>query len=570
VREAYGQNEEAGGYFFPKKERSRREARGAKLRALSAVYRLEWAIFAQIYSNIPDYPLVRVRFAPSPTGPLHIGGVRTALFNYLFAKKHGGKFILRIEDTDQNRFVPGAENYILESLKWLGLQLDESVEIGGPYGPYRQSDRRETYLEYARLLLERGGGYYAFDTEEELKALRDEYERRGDTFKYDYQTRKTLRNSLSLAPEEVEALLAAGHPYVVRLLVPGDRTLTFRDAVRGEVSYETKDLDDKVMLKADGMPTYHLANVVDDRLMAITHVIRGEEWLPSTPTHVLLYEFFGWRDEMPTFAHLPLLLKPTGKGKLSKRDGLDGGFPVFPLDWTDPASGETVSGFRGKGFLPEATLNFLALLGWNPGTEQEIFTLEELVQAFTLEQVSSHGARFDIKKAEWFNQQYLIRMSEEQLVPLVGKVLADHGHAPDADFLRTYTALFRERVTHLGDFFTAGYYLLEPLRGYDEAEWQKKVLKKWSAERAVLFAELGTRLENLTDFTAENVQTSVETFVSDKGLGFGDVLPALRLAVSGTLQGPPVFEIMALLGQFQSVSRWAAFIGCCVQRHAAG
>ncbi len=514
--------------------------------------------------------MVRVRFAPSPTGPLHIGGVRTALFNYLFAKKNGGQFILRIEDTDQNRVVPGAERYILDSLKWLGLDLDESVEIGGPYGPYRQSERKSTYAEYAKTLVEKGGGYYAFDTEEELRAVREDCERRGEVFKYDYETRKKMRNSLALSPGETAELLSNGHPYVIRLRVPEDRTLTFRDVVRGEVSFQTKDLDDKVMFKADGMPTYHLANVVDDRLMRITHVIRGEEWLPSTPTHVFLYHSFGWQDEMPVFAHLPLLLKPTGKGKLSKRDGLDGGFPVFPLDWTDPASGETVAGFRGRGFLPEATLNFLALLGWNPGTEREIFSLDELAEVFSLEQVSSHGARFDIKKAEWFNQQYLIHKPIEELLPLVRQVLADNGHTPDEDFLRTYTALFRERVTHLNDFFSAGFYLLEPLRTYDEADWQKKVLKKWTPERALLFSELGTRLENLRSFTATDIQAAVEEFAADKSLGFGDLLPALRLATSGTLQGPPVFEIMALLGQFQAVARWVDFVGRSIERQRAG
>lgn len=507
--------------------------------------------------------MVRVRFAPSPTGPLHIGGVRTALYNYLFARKHGGTFILRIEDTDQNRFVPGAEAYIGNALKWLGLEPDEGVERGGPYAPYRQSDRKAIYRAYAEQLVASGHGYYAFDTEEALKAIRDEHEKRGETFKYDFNTREKLHNALTLPEGEVVRLLAEDHPHVIRLKVPANETVRLRDVVRGEVVYETKELDDKVMLKTDGMPTYHLANVVDDRLMKITHVIRGEEWLPSTPTHVLLYRAFGWENEMPAFVHLPLLLKPTGKGKLSKRDGLEGGFPVFPLDWADPNSGDTVKGFQGHGFLPAATVNFLALLGWNPGTEQEIFTLDELVEAFTLENVSNHGARFDIKKAEWFNQQYLLRMGEEELLPLVRGVLSEKGHAPDEAFLRTFTGLLRERVTHVSDFYENGYFLLEPLRGYDEAELQKKVLKKWDAERAALLAEMGDRLAGLSAFDTETVKSSVEGFVAEKGLGFGDVLPGLRLATSGTLQGPPVFDMMALLGQAEAVARWRAFLDYC-------
>lgn len=502
--------------------------------------------------------VVRVRFAPSPTGPLHIGGVRTALYNYLFARQHKGAFILRIEDTDQNRFVPGAEEYIGNSLKWLGIEPDEGVEKGGQYGPYRQSDRKAMYMEYALQLVASGNAYYAFDTEDELKALREKAESESRTFKYDAESRVGLRNSLNMSADECQKLLENGTPWVIRLKVPANETVSFNDLIREHVSFNTHDLDDKVMMKADGMPTYHLANVVDDHTMAITHVIRGEEWLPSTPTHVLLYRAFGWEDTMPQFVHLPLLLKPNGKGKLSKRDGATFGFPVFPMDWV--SLGDAVAGFKGWGYLPEATINFLAMLGWNDGTEKEIFSLDELVEAFSFERVSKQGAQFNIEKAKWFNQQYILHMDEAALAMLAAEELKVIGVELSQDQLLRYVRMFRERVTFMPDFRMVGSYLFGEIISFDQESFDKKIMKKWDAEKSAKFGQLQSQLSASTDFSADGVKAVVDHFVAESGLGFGDVLPFLRMALSGTLQGPAVFDMAEFLGKDETVARIAALV----------
>ena len=497
---------------------------------------------------------VRVRFAPSPTGALHIGGVRTALYNYLFARKHGGVFILRIEDTDQTRYVPGAEAYIIESLRWLGLLPDEGPGFGGNYGPYRQSERKDIYRQYAQQLIEAGQAYYAFDTPEELEAAREAAKAAGNhTWKYDAAARSSMQNSLTLPPAEVESRLASGDPDVVRLLVPADETIRFQDLIRGDVSFQGTELDDKVILKSDGMPTYHLANIVDDRLMEVTHVIRGEEWLSSTAHHVLLYRFLGWEREMPAFAHLPLILKPSGKGKLSKRDGDKLGMPVFPLSWEGETESDSFTGFREFGFDPRAVLNFLAFLGWNPGTEQEIFSLEELGQAFSIEGIGKAGARFDFDKAKWFNQQYIMATPDEELAKAVRPIIEAHGHRPDDAFLTAFCGLMKERVVLYPDFWTNAYYFFEDVREFD----QKTIRKKWRPESRPLFEQLRDRLraagpEAWAD--EAGVKLTVETFMQDNELKFGDVLPILRVALSGTMQGPAIFPMMVLLGK-EEVSR---------------
>jgi glutamyl-tRNA synthetase len=495
---------------------------------------------------------IRVRFAPSPTGPLHIGGVRTALYNYLFAKKHNGTFILRIEDTDQGRYVPGAEDYIIESLNWAGLKLDEGPGIGGDYGPYRQSERKVMYGEYAQKLVNAGWGYYAFDTPEELDAKREAEKEKGNhSFKYGSQTRGEMRNSLTLSKAEVEALLSQNTPYTIRLKVPENETVIVNDLIRGEVSFQSNELDDKVMLKADGMPTYHLANIIDDYSMKISHVIRGEEWLPSTAHHVLLYRAFGWEDVMPKFAHLPLILKPTGKGKLSKRDGAKLGMPVFPLKWDDPNPEDSFQGFRDFGFDPAAMINFLAFLGWNPGTEQEIFSLEELCQAFSIENVGKSGARFDFDKAKWFNQQYIMSKSGEELVKDVRPTIEENGHHVSDDFLAKVCDLLKERVTFFNDFWEASYYLFEDVKSYEE----KMIRKKWKPDNQAKFDVLYGVLENLNDFTATGIESAVKGFMEENELGFGQVLPILRLSMSGTMKGPGIFEVMELLGKQKVLER---------------
>ncbi len=488
----------------------------------------------------------RVRFAPSPTGALHIGGVRTALYNYLLAKKLGGTFILRIEDTDQTRYVPGAEDYILEALSWLDIRLDEGPGVGGDYGPYRQSERESMYKEYAIKLVENGHAYYAFDTPEELDERRNAEKAKGNhNFKYDHSVRKEMRNSLTIDADEVKRMLEYGTPYTIRLMVPTDETVAFNDIIRSDVKFSSNELDDKVMLKADGMPTYHLANVVDDYLMKITHVIRGEEWLPSTAHHVLLYKFLGWEDAMPQFAHLPLILKPTGNGKLSKRDGAKLGIPVFPLSWDSEKEEDSFKGFREFGFLPEAVLNFLAFLGWNPGTEEEFFRLDDLIQAFDLNKVSKGGARFDFDKAKWFNQQYIINSDTNTLLGLV-RPLADAKQIDCTDeYLSKCIDLMKERVQFLPDFLEVGYYLFEKVRNYEE----KPIRKKWKPEQRPMFEELLEDLLSLENFESASIETSIKTFMAKYELGFGNVLPFLRIGMAGTMKGPGVFEMMELLGK---------------------
>ena len=494
---------------------------------------------------------VRVRFAPSPTGALHIGGLRTALYNYLFARRNGGTFILRIEDTDQKRYVEGAERYIIDSLDWAGILPDEGPEIGGNYGPYRQSERRDLYRKYTQHLLDSGQAYYAFDTEDELDARREREKAAGNhNFRYDAATRGDMRNSLSVGREETERLLAADTPYVVRLRVDPGQMVHIKDIVRGDVAFRSEEVDDKVLMKADGLPTYHLANVVDDHLMEISHVIRGEEWLPSTALHVLLYRAFGWEKSMPQFAHLPLLLKPNGKGKLSKRDGQQLGFPVFPLDWGAEGA-ERLSGFREAGFLPTATVNFLAFLGWNPGTEQEIFSLRELTEAFDLDRINKSGAQYDFEKAKWYNQQYLIATTDESLGPRVVAVFAENGYPISQELGATVAGLLKERVHTIAEFFEQGVYFVARVGINDE----KTARKKWKPDNRPVFEKLKNRLAEITDWRAATIKETTVTFMGDHGLGFGAVLPILRLAVSGTVSGPDAFAILEAVGREETVAR---------------
>lgn len=498
---------------------------------------------------------VRVRFAPSPTGPLHIGGVRTALFNYLFAKKHGGTLILRIEDTDQNRYVEGAEAYIREALQWCGIVFDEGPGNETPYSPYRQSERKHLYRQYAEALLASGNGYYAFDTAEELETYRKEHEEKGKTFIYNGHNRLKLKNALSLPEEEVMRLIEVGAEYVIRFKSPQDEALVFHDVIRGDITIDTNVLDDKVLYKSDGMPTYHLANIVDDHLMEITHVIRGEEWLPSLALHVLLYRAFGW--DMPVFAHLPLLLKPTGNGKLSKRDGDKLGFPVFPLAWTDPETGQTSRGYREDGYFPEAVRNFLALLGWNPGTEQELFSMEELISLFNLERVHKSGARFDPEKIKWFNHHYLQQKTDAELADAFLPVLPSKsgGKVKDGDFHTDYVAkvisLLKERATFSSDFWELGHYFFLPPSNYDA----KAVGKYWKPETVALLAKLCLVLKGVEDFLAPVLESVIKDCLVLNGGNFGQLMPALRLALVGSLQGPQVLDIMALLGKAETLNR---------------
>lgn len=487
---------------------------------------------------------IRTRFAPSPTGPLHMGGVRTALYCYLFAKKNNGDFLLRIEDTDQTRFVPGAEEYIIETLKWCGIEPNEGQGFGGNFGPYKQSERKEMYRQYAEMLIEKGDAYYAFDSSEELEAWRENMKSQGNPSpKYDPITRQYLKNSTTLSADEVKRRLEAGDEWVIRYKMPRNEEIKFQDTIRGWVSFQSAQLDDKVLLKSDGMPTYHLANVVDDRLMEITHVIRGEEWLPSTPLHVMLYKSFGL--EMPEFAHLPLILKPDGKGKLSKRDGDRLGFPVFPLNWTDPETSEKSVGYKERGFLPEAFINMLALLGWNSGTEQEIFTLDELIQAFSLEKVGKSGARFDFEKTKWFNQQYIKNKTDEELAELTAPLFVEAGYKAETKTLQTICGLIKERATYIHEFPTMGYYFFEDVKDYDTATFAKK----WNKENEAKFVELKESFLKLNDYEAENIEATVKAFMEANGLGFGQVLPILRIAITGIMQGPPIFSVMELIGK---------------------
>ncbi len=494
---------------------------------------------------------VRTRYAPSPTGFQHIGGIRTALYCYLFTRKVGGSFILRIEDTDQNRYVPGAEEYIVESLKWCGIECDEGTHVGGDYGPYRQSDRKATYGIYAQQMLDSGHAYFAFDTPKELTAKRKEYEAQKQVFKYGPDTRMGMKNSLSLPKEEVDALLSSNAPHVVRLKIPADQEVIVNDLVRGEVKVSSNVIDDKILLKGDGMPTYHLANVVDDHLMEITHVIRGEEWLPSTPLHVLLYRALGWEDTMPKFAHLPLILRPTGKGKLSKRDGDKMGFPVYPLAWKHPLRDESSNGYREMGFYPEAFVNLLAFLGWNPGTTQEIFSMDELIEAFSIDRIGKSGARFDWDKAQWFSQQYLKEKSGEELAASALEAAPEAYQNVDKDFLAAACDLMKERITFIHDIWEKGYFFFEAPKEYD----RKVVRKKWKADRIPLFHQLKDQFAALEDFTTENVEVTIKAFMAEHGLGFGDVLQVFRVMMAGTKSGPPIFEMAALLGKAEVVKR---------------
>ena len=507
---------------------------------------------------------LRVRFAPSPTGPLHIGGVRTALYNYLLAKKHKGTFILRIEDTDQTRYVPGAEQYIKEALEWLGLHPDEGPDQGGSFGPYRQSDRKALYRKYADDLVRNGKAYYAFDSDASLAELRLEYESRKETFKYSAVNRDGLDNSLSMDKDALEKRLQSGDPYTIRLKVEPHQKVVVRDLIRGEVVFDSSELDDKIMLKSDGMPTYHLANIVDDHLMKITHVIRGEEWLPSTAHHVLLYEAFGWKEVMPQFAHLPLILKPNGKGKLSKRDGAKFGIPVFPLEWSPEGDQEQFPGFREFGFLPEAVNNFLAFLGWNPGTEQELFSLSQLIDAFSVERINKSGARFDYDKAKWFNQQYISGCEVSKLAELVKPVLEAHGHSPEQPFLSAFCSLMKERVQTIPEFWDKGYYFFEEVKEYDD----KTVKKKFKPERKALYSELVDRIAAINSWNAQDIEAEVKSFMADHELGFGDVLPILRIALAGTMKGPGVFEMAELLGKAEVLDRLNKGIAYAENYHA--
>lgn len=494
---------------------------------------------------------VRVRFAPSPTGALHIGGVRTALYNYLLAKKMGGTFILRIEDTDQTRYVPGAEDYIREALKWCGIELDEGPGIGGDYGPYRQSERKSIYGAYAQQLIDGDHAYYAFDTADELTQMRNEYESRKEVFRYDGVTRMQLKNSLTLSKEEVEKRINSGAPYTIRLKVPTGEAVHINDLIRGKVTFQTNELDDKIMLKGDGMPTYHLANIVDDHKMEISHVIRGEEWLPSTAHHVLLYRAFGWEEAMPQFAHLPLILKPTGKGKLGKRDGNKFGFPVFPLSWNGKTEEDSFTGFREFGFDPQAVLNFLAFLGWNPGTEQEIFSLEDLCGAFSLERIGKSGARFDFEKAKWFNQQYIMATDNAALADQLTPMVKAKGYEVDAAYLTAFCGLMKERVSLLPEFLANGYYFFEPVQNYEE----KPIRKKWRLDRRPGLLDLNASLNALETYDATAIETQVKSFMETNEMGFGDILPFLRIALTGSMKGPSIFDVMALLGKKEVSNR---------------
>ncbi len=491
---------------------------------------------------------VRVRFAPSPTGALHIGGVRTALYNYLFAKQHGGDLVFRIEDTDSNRFVPGAEEYIIESFKWLGIKFDEGVSFGGNYGPYRQSERRTIYRQYVDQLLANGKAYIAFDTPDELEAKRNEIK----NFQYDAHTRMQMRNSLAMPKAEVDALIADGKQYVVRFLVQPGEEVHVNDMIRGDVVIKSDILDDKVLYKsADELPTYHLANIVDDHLMEITHVIRGEEWLPSAPLHVLLYRAFGWEDTMPRFAHLPLLLKPDGKGKLSKRDGDRLGFPVFPLEWHDPKTGDVSNGFRESGYFPEAVINFLALLGWNPGTEQELFTLDELVEAFDIQKCSKAGARFDYQKGIWFNHEYMLKKSDTEIAKLFAPIVAGNGVDETMERITKVVSMMKDRVNFVRELWPlCSFFFIAPME-YDE----KTVRKRWKENSAQVMAELADVIEGIEDFSIENQEKVVFAWVENKGYKLGDVMNAFRLALVGIGKGPGMFDITAFLGKEETLVR---------------
>ncbi len=495
---------------------------------------------------------VRVRFAPSPTGALHIGGVRTALYNYLLARKHNGTMILRIEDTDQNRYVPGAEDYIINALNWVGIQIDEGVGKGGPHAPYRQSERKSIYKQYAQQLVDEGNAYYAFDTEQDLEAMREQLKAAGDANQqYGSGSRMQMNNSLTLKKEEVDNKLAAGDAYVIRLKVPANQEVRLTDLIRGEVVVNSSQIDDKVLMKSDGMPTYHLANVVDDYLMKISHVIRGEEWLPSAPLHVLLYQFLGWKNEMPQFAHLPLLLKPDGNGKLSKRDADRMGFPIFPLTWTDPATQELATGFKETGFLPEALINFLAFLGWNPGTEKEIFSMTELVEAFSLERIGKAGAKFDIQKAQWFNQHYLRSKSDKELADYLLASLTSEGISCSHEKAEKICFALRERITFPRDLWEQGKIFFSAPTTFD----QQIVAKKWNLDAVRTLRGFIEEIKVTQPFSADAAKLSLEKVTGELGIKTGQILQPLRMSITGGASGPDLMLTMEILGKEETVNR---------------
>ena len=495
---------------------------------------------------------VRVRFAPSPTGPLHIGGVRTALYNFLFAKKNNGELILRIEDTDQSRFVEGAEDYIIDSLKWCGINFDESVLHSGDYGPYRQSERKSIYYKYAQLLIESGNAYYAFDTTEDLDDMRERMKKAGvPSPQYNTITRNSMKNSISLSKDEVQSRLDNGEKYVIRIKMPRNEEVRLHDLIRGWVVVNTNNMDDKVIYKSDGMPTYHLANVVDDYLMNISHVIRGEEWLPSAPLHVLLYKYLGWEDKMPEFAHLPLILKPDGNGKLSKRDGDRLGFPVFPIEWKNPKNNEISSGYRESGYYPDAFVNMLAFLGWNPGTPQEIFSLEELVNEFTLQRVGKAGAKFDFDKTKWFNQQYLRAKDNSLLAEELQTILKNNNLEVDNNYAKRVCNELKERATFVFDMWNEGKYFFESPKKYDE----KTIRKKWKAETPMRLLELKERLKSIVDFRSDKIEQIFKDFLLENNIGMGQLLPVFRLALTGIGMGPSLFNIAEIIGKEETIQR---------------
>lgn len=490
---------------------------------------------------------VRVRFAPSPTGPLHIGGVRTALFNYLFAKKNNGTFYLRVEDTDQTRFVPGAEEYIFEALKWLGIQPDETIGVNEKFGPYKQSDRKHLYKDFAMELIAKGAAYYAFDTAESLDEKRKSCEANGQSFIYNHTTRGELENSLTFLPEEVEKRLNENHPFVIRFKMPLNEKLTITDMIRGEVTFDTTLLDDKVLFKSDGMPTYHLANIVDDHLQQTSHVIRGEEWLPSLPLHYLLYRAFDW--EAPQFAHLPLILKPIGNGKLSKRDGDKMGFPVFPLEWKNEEGG-TSMGYREQGYFPEAVVNFLALLGWNDGTEQEIYSLEELCKKFDLSRINKSGAKFDPKKNEWFNHQYLLQKSNGELATYLKADLQKNGISAPDETIEKIVGLVKDRANFATELYGLTDYFFVAPTSYDE-----KATKNWTEDTKTWLQTVASLIEGVAEFLPTIIESTVKSWISEQGIGMGKVMQPLRVALVGEMKGPDLFEIIALLGKEETVNR---------------
>lgn len=494
---------------------------------------------------------IRVRFAPSPTGPLHIGGVRTALYNYLFAKQNGGKMILRIEDTDQTRFVPGAEAYIIESLEWLGIKFDEGVHVGGDFGPYRQSDRKPMYRQYADQLIQSGWAYYAFDNPEELDAKRKEYESQKKTFQYDCTTRGEMKNALTLSEEDVQRRLENGDPYVIRFKFPADLNITVHDLIRGDVVMNSNLLDDKVLFKSDGMPTYHLANIVDDHFMEISHVIRGEEWLPSAPLHVMLYKAFGWEETMPQFAHLPLLLKPEGNGKLSKRDGDRLGFPVFPLDWHDPNTGELSSGYREKGYLPEAVINMLALLGWNSGTEKEIFNMEELIETFDVAHISKSGAKFNVEKAKWFNHEYIQKCSDETIADLFIPQLQEHGIDADRDYIIKVCGMMKERINFPSELWnTCSYFFTAPTE-YDP----QAIKKRWKQGMTTHMKKVIEIIETVP-FEYDAIHKALlDDYIVANQLNMGQIMNSFRLAIVGATVGPDMLTLVMTIGKEETLSR---------------